>query len=410
MSLENKIMMLAGVLAITACSNDNDNDAKNDVNIDGVYIKTGRSDQDGKKSFIDSQNGNKINLHLITDNDSKNISDVDILFADGADFSLFTFSSGYNPIPVPVSTDPASNGLKPQSTNDNINYNFSLTRSPLQINKYEQGTPNQEAVKKAFEWSQNSWPITGCYNKEEIGNVMQPGGIMIKLGASYLTAGISEDFVGNPANYIEDKLEEDDIIVVHSFIPINYGIRATTSLISIDITKGNCDSYDQQIQDSQSKGQDQTSNNDPCSNTLFCDYFDDTLDKWNTKGSAYIADGWLVMEGASVITKENIDFQQCSSTQIEYQAQAEGRYGLFLGNEISLFGEGSEGSIQFACGAEEGTVNINLEENHLVKIVLGTSFTVNGTSIPCNKTANELNYSAGSISTLRLDYVKVRCN
>jgi len=244
----------------------------------------------------------------------------------------------------------------------------------------------------------------GCYNKQELEIVMRPGAYLIKKGASYLTAGVSDFFTGDLARKIEQQVSEDEIVVMHSFIPSNYGIYGLTSITSLEIRKGSCSSYGNEKEENPEEQNDDYQ----CKDTVFCDHFDGSLDKWNIKGSAYISNGWLKMDGANIINKEDADFS-CSTAKIQYQGRVEGNYGLYLGNEIALYGDGSSGNLEFVCGNEGDNINLNLENDHPVRIELGKSLTVNGKSIPCYNKPEYLNFSAGSISRLELNYVEVKC-
>jgi len=392
-------LLLAGLLSFSGCSDEHN--IKNRVNIAGVSLKTGVTDSGGNESFTDDHDGSNLNVY-VSDENYKSLPEVNILFADGSNFGLFLLDhDGYEPLLYP-SDQVNYDSLQLQSNDDNINYNFSLTPAPLQFNHFDKNDPNYEGAENSFRWSEN-WPDIGCYEKEELGIVMKPGGYLVKKGSSYLTAGVSDIFIDDLAETLKDKVEDDEVIVMHSFIPSKYGIYGLTSIASLEIMKGSCNNYQEE------NNQENLNDDYQCQDTVFCDHFNDSLDKWNVQGSAKIDNGWLKMEGANIINKTEIYFPQCNSAEIEYQARVEGNYGLYLGNEMALYADGDNSNLQFVCGSEGKNMNISLQDDHTVKVQLGSFLNVNGNSIPCYNLPSYVNFSAGSVSTLELDYVEVRC-
>lgn len=387
MSIEKKVILIASLLSANACSDEHN--IENRVNIAGINFKHGVTDSEGRKSFTDDQvEGRTADLH-VTNQFAKGVSEANILYADGSGFEMFFLvHPAYQP--------------QLQIALHNSGHAYSLTPAPLQF-LYHDKTENERSftgAKNAFDWSKN-WPSTGCYEKEELGSFLKPGAYLVKKSASYLTVGVSDVFIDDLAETLENEIEDGEIVVVHSFIPSKYGIYGLTSISSLEIKKGSCDSYQEEPE-----GQ----NNDyQCDDTIFCDLFNDSLDKWNLQGSAYINNGWLKMEGADIVNKGSIDFQQCNSSEVRYQALVKGNYGLYLGNEIALYADGKNGSMQIVCGSNGENIGIDLENNHQVKVQLGDHLSVNGNFIPCNKNPLYVNFSAGSVSTLELDYVEVRC-
>ncbi len=392
MALEQRIAILAAGLGMTLACSAPVKEQRLEVFLGDVGLLQGVTDENGKVSFPDLHEAGKRADFFVDDKDTGKRLDSDkVLYIDGPDFKMVLHDHpDYEP--------------RLEIFRHNSEHYHSLTKAPLQFlyHSSEDNERNAEATAKAFSFLQSIGQKTGCYPQSQVYNAARPGAYIVKRGLSYLTVGVSDLYEEDFAAYLANEMPADSVLEVYSIIPSKYGFYALTTLMTMEMRAGTCDT--------------ETSEETPpaassCDGAVFCDEFTDSLDQWYVKGNATTSDGWARLQGgASILAKPSFS---CADATVEYTAHVQGSYGLFLGNRIALYADQVNNTLDYVCASEGNRVNkigtdvqVRLQEGNL-HLILDGEMTE---KIPCYSQLNMLNVSAGSISEVQLDRMELRCD
>jgi hypothetical protein len=226
-SLHKKVVKGITAILLTTSTSTSCTDEIHEVNIDGINIKQGITDSDGEVSFSDDQDDS---ADLESADAKGPISDVNVLFFDGDGFEIFLmYKDNFQPKIV----------IHPH----NSKHYESLTPATLQVLHHNKNGDERTKLgaENAFNWIKNSFKHTGCYNKEELIDLVQGHGYIVNKLSSYFTAGVSGKVIDKLKSYLREEIPDTATVNMYSFTPSKFGFFGLTSITAVDIQMaGNC--------------------------------------------------------------------------------------------------------------------------------------------------------------------------